>query len=164
MEAEKKESVEKERGKTFTRVVVGLGIVVVALVIFQAGIFVGYRRAAFSYGWGERYYDTFVGRGGPMGMPAFDRELNSNGTVGKIVTMSLPTIFISGTDNAERQVVLTDDTQIRRFRDALIPKDLSVGELVVVIGEPNQKGQIEATLIRVLPPPPTASSTLPSGH
>ena len=42
----------------------GIGFTLIILLIFQAGIFIGYRKAAFSYRWGENHYQTF---GGPRG-------------------------------------------------------------------------------------------------
>jgi hypothetical protein len=51
----------------------------------------------------------------------------------------------------EKIIVLQDSTDIRRFRDVIKSSDLKVDDNIVVIGEPNAKGQIEAKLVRVMP-------------
>lgn len=137
-----------------------IGTVVVALVIFQAGIFVGFHKAAYSYGWGERYYKTFGERGehgrrGMMDPYRMGRGLsNSHGTIGEIISIALPTIIIEDQDRIEKTVVLMDDTMIRSFRNELQPSELRVGDSVVIIGAPNEQAQIEARLIRIMPPIP----------
>jgi hypothetical protein len=146
------------------KILCAIGTVIVALVIFQAGIFVGYHKAAYSYGWGERYYKTFGERGergmrggrehsfgimdaGRMGMSLS----NSHGTIGKIISVALPTIIIEDQDRIEKTVVLTNDTLLRSFRDEIRATDLKVGDSVVIIGAPNEQAQIEARLIRIMP-------------
>lgn len=139
-----------------------IGTVVVALVIFQAGIFVGYHKAAYSFGWGDRYYKTFGERGGHErvhpGMMDFGRMggglSNSHGTVGKIISIALPTIIVEDQDRIEKTVLLTNDTMLRSFRDEIRAADLKVGDSVVIIGAPNEQAQIEARLIRIMPPIP----------
>ena len=138
---------------TFKGILYGIGIVVLALLIFQAGMFVGFRRAEFSYRWGDTYYRTFGGRPGGMMMGMHtDRDFpNTHGVIGKIVKISLPIIVISGNDKIEKSVVIGNDTQIVQFRSELKPSDLTVGEYVVVVGAPNDASQIDAELIRVVP-------------
>jgi hypothetical protein len=45
------------------------------------------------------------------------------------------------------------DTEIRRFKDVIQLNDLKVNEPIVVIGEPNDSGQIIAKFIRMMPFP-----------
>ncbi|MFA6445928.1 MAG: hypothetical protein WCW14_01605 [Candidatus Paceibacterota bacterium] len=149
----------------FTKIVYIIAAIVIILFIFQAGVFVGYRKASFSYNLGDNYYQTF---GGPRGGPMMDRGprgeefINSHGSVGKIIQISLPTIIVSEPNGVEKIITIDDDTTVRRFREELKPTDLSINDMVVIIGSPDKKGQIDASLIRLLPPPPmnvTASST-----
>ena len=135
----------------------GIAIIVAALLIFQAGVFVGFHKAGFSYRWGEDYYRTFGGqrkifkgpqRGEPNEFPAV------HGSAGKIIKITLPTIVIEDKDKIEKIIVIKDGTVIRRFRDEIKPTDLKVDDSVVVIGSPNDKSEIEARLIRLMPPPP----------
>ncbi len=146
--------------KVFKTILWGLGILIVALFIFQAGMAVGFHRAEFSYRWGDNYYRTFGGHPGNfMIRVPHDREFpNAHGTIGKIIKVDLPIILISDRENVEKAVAIASTTEIRRFRDAIAPTDLSVGEFAVVIGSPNEKGQINAELIRLLPEPPVGES------
>lgn len=139
-----------------TRVLIGIGIVIVALLIFQAGIFVGYHKAGFSYRWGENYFRTFgKPRGGFMGMGMMENRFPSaNGISGKIIKVNLPSIVIEEQANVERVAVITSGTIIRKFREEIKPQDLKVGDSVVVVGSPDNNAQIEAKLIRIIPPPP----------
>ena len=147
------------QSKTTRRTLGIIGTVFVALVIFQAGVFVGYRRAAFSYHWGDKYERTFGGRdrggmmGGGMGRMGFPREdfTNANGAVGKIITIHLPTIVLADRDGIEKIILIKSDTIIRHFRDMLTPADLKLGDEIIVVGAPNDSGQVEAKLIRIMP-------------
>ncbi|MDD4989277.1 MAG: hypothetical protein PHV42_02525 [Candidatus Pacebacteria bacterium] len=135
----------------------GICIAIIALLIFQAGIFVGFKKAEFSEQLGENYYQAFgTSSRGPVG---FFREdiAGGHGASGKIVRINLPTLVISNSDNTEKVIIITDDTLIRRFRDQIAATDIKVGDLAIVLGEPDTKGQISAKLIRLLPPPPSLS-------
>lgn len=135
-------------------------IILAALAIFQAGIFVGFHKAKFSYGLGNNYYQTFgdfrgaipgrIGEIMPRGL--FHEEVSTaHGVAGKIISVSLPTIIVEGRDNIEKIISINDDTQIREFRNTIRPEGLKVGDQVIVIGDPNNQSQIEAELIRVVP-------------
>jgi|SRR3989344_4521504 len=143
------------QSKVPKKILYGIGIAVIALVIFQAGVFVGYHKAAFSYRWGDNYYRTF---GEPQ--KRFGREFprggfsDAHGATGKIIKIDLPTFVVQGQDNIEKIVVIKNDTAIRRSRNAAQQTDLKIDDFVVVIGSPNDQGQIEAKLIRLMPPPP----------
>ena len=41
--------------KKFNTLVYGFLVAVIALLIFQAGVFVGFHKASFSYRWGDNY-------------------------------------------------------------------------------------------------------------
>ena len=56
--------------------------------------------------------------------------------------------------NLEKTVVVTELTEIREFRDTIQVSELTVGDFIVVLGTPNEEGQVEAKLIRTVPPPP----------
>jgi hypothetical protein len=154
------------KSKAFMRILYVLGGIVVALAIFQAGVFVGYRKASFSLGLGNNYYRAFGGhdRRAPFGLAPDDEFSEGHGAIGRIVRVSLPSFVVATPDNLEKTVVITGDTAIRRFRDAATPNDLKVDQYVVVLGSPNSQSQIEAKLIRLLPPPPPSpgSTSQPS--
>ena len=149
------------KSKTIHGIIIGIVTVLVVLVIFQAGMFVGYHKARFANQFGENYYRNFGEPGsGMMGgmMRGFgDRDLPSgHGAIGKIVRLSLPTITVAGSDNLEKTILLTDDTVIRKLRSSIKATDLKIDDFIVVIGSPNDTGQVIAKLIRLMPTPPVA--------
>ena len=66
-----------------------------------------------------------------------------------------------GWDNVEKSVLITDDTEIREFRNLIKPEDLKVNDLVIVIGSPNNTGEIQAKLIRLMPANMMGTTTTP---
>lgn len=136
-----------------------LGVIVLALV-FSAGIGIGYRKANFSYQWGDNYHKMF---GGPsqgfmrqmpppleqMGMR--DEFINPHGTAGSVIKVDGANLIIKGNDNIEKTILVSDKTVIRSGRQDIKAADLKVGDMTVTIGEPNDQGQINAKLIRVFP-------------
>ena len=63
-------------------------------------------------------------------------------------------MVISGQDNAEKIIIVGADTVIEKFREKIKLDGMAVDDTVVVIGEPNNEGKIEAKLIRIMPTPP----------
>ena len=124
----------------------------VALLIFQAGMFTGERRAAFTYGTGAAYYNVFERPDRGSGFHEGFSE--AHGAAGQIVSISLPTFIVKSRDNTEKVVLIDSGTEIRRFHESATSTDLALNDFVVVIGEPNSKAQVAAKLIRILPPPP----------
>lgn len=145
---------EFAKSQTFRGIIIGVLVVVVALLIFQAGTFVGYRKAAFSYHFGDNYYRAFGDRGPkPFNIPLRGGLVGAHGTVGKVVSIDLPTFVVADRGNVEKIVLINNDTVIRHFDGTITPDNLKVDDFTVVLGSPNDNSQIEATLIRVLPPP-----------
>ncbi len=140
--------------KNITKILFGLGAFIVVLFVFQAGIEIGYRKASFSYGFGDNYHRIFgEPERGFMMREGMMRGgfLETNGATGKIVKISLPTLVVSGLDNVEKVVLIKNDTEVRQFRNDIKASDLKVNDIVVVLGSPNTSSQIEAKLIRVMP-------------
>lgn len=141
-----------------TKKVIKIGVVVVlALVIFQAGQLVGLKRAEFSFRMADNYYTNFDSRFDrkgamrPMGMMNERPFTESHGAAGKIIKISLPTITVSTPDNFEKTIYISSSTLIREFREVVASSSLKIDDLVVVVGEPTENGQIRAKLIRVMP-------------
>jgi len=149
---------ESRRFKTIITIIV---VLVGALVIFQVGVFVGYRKAVFSEGLGDNYYRAFSPREKGMVGRGFEGDgiPGGHGAVGKVIKTSSSTLIVEGPDNIEKQVFLTDSTLFRRFKESILVEDIKVGDYVIVIGSPNKNGQVEAGLIRLIPPPPQNAST-----
>ncbi|MFA6534293.1 MAG: hypothetical protein WCT37_03930 [Patescibacteria group bacterium] len=144
------------QSKAFKTVNVCLVGLIVFLLIFGTGMAVGFRKAAFSFKWGENYHNNFGGPpGGMMGEFRGRDLIDAHGVAGTIIKIDGNSLVIAGQNNVETIVLLTDKTVINQLRENIQPADLRVDENIVVIGEPNDQGQIEAKLIRVLPPLPT---------
>ena len=146
------------KSKTVVVVIAVLFGLALLLGTFSVGMAVGYRKAKFSYAWGDNYHRNF---GGPRG--GFIREFNldldgkdfigAHGTFGQVISISESELVVRGKDNVEKIIVVNGDTDIRRFKDSIELKDMRVDEPIVVIGEPDDLGKIEAKFIRVLPIP-----------
>lgn len=149
------------QSKLVTGILVGIGITIAVLLVFQAGIVVGTRKATFSYHSGERYFrGAFGGRPGMMPGIGPDGFFEAHGAAGKIISVHLPTFVIEGPDQTEKVVLINDGTSIRRFRDIVRPSELRVDDFAVVIGAPNDQAQVVAKLIRLMPAPPTGTPFL----
>lgn len=142
----------------FTKILIIIGLLLALLVVFQAGVYIGVRKAELSFSMGDNYYRA-IGVGefprGPLGEELSD----SDGASGKILSVNLPT-FIVEDQNGEKIITTNNQTTIRLLRSATSSTAITPGESVIVIGEPNSNGEIEATFIRLLPPLPP----MPSGN
>jgi len=145
----------------YSRLVGILGVLLVALIIFWAGTAVGYREAVFSHQWDDNYAVEFGGSHSPFlpGMDGDDSSLNSHGAFGQIVAVRMPEFTVKGPAEAEKDIIVEDGTIIRYFHGQASTSELVPGETVVVIGEPDNQGRIQASLIRIVPPAPASSST-----
>ena len=134
-----------------------LGVLIIASLIFQVGVSVGFHKASFGRDWGENYGRNFGmmrgGDQGPLGGRMMNQENfpNAHGTVGKIIKTELPTIIVQDKDGTEKVVLIKDDTSIRSMKADMKGSDLKVDDFIVVVGSPNTTGQIEAKLIRIMP-------------
>ena len=144
------------QSKKFKMALFILGALVILLLTFKAGMFVGYKKAGFSRLWGDNYYRTFGGHKERSKMDFSLRERdfsNAHGAAGKIIKIELPEFMLADRDGVEKIIVIKDTTEIRRFRETIKPTDLKIDDFAVAIGSPNDKAEIEAKFIRLLPAP-----------
>jgi len=147
------------KSKAYMITALSLAVIAVAVLIFGAGMYAGYRKARFSYQWGENYHMNFGGsRGGMMRDFGGKDLIDSHGASGQIIKIDGSVIIIKGQDGVEKSILIKDDTTIRRFRETIKLNDLKVNDYIVIIGSPNNSGQIEAKFLRMMP---TASSSMP---
>lgn len=135
-----------------------LGSLVVVLAVFQLGMYVGFKKAGFSYRWADNYQRSF---GMPRG--GFWREvegrdfMGGHGVSGKVIKVEGNIIYVTGSDNIEKVVSTNETTRIVKAREVINITNLKVDDQIVVIGSPSDNGVIEAKMIRVfggnLPPP-----------
>lgn len=140
-------------------IIVGLLAIIVIVLVFGLGVLVGERKAKFSYRWAENYHRMFAGpKVGFLGnwrmppLPPLDEFIEGHGTVGEIIKIEGNNLVVKGRGNIEKVIVVTEKTVIKLGRGDIKVSDLKVGDIIVIIGSPNDKGQIEAKLIRVFPP------------
>ncbi len=142
---------------SFRGILIGIGIVVAVLIIFQVGVSVGIRKATFGHRLGDNFERNFkdprLGKFGFRNDSIGMNMLSGHGAVGKIVSIELPLVVVAGPDALEKTIVITKDTEIRQFRNVITKEDLVVGSYVVVLGTPNDVGQIDAKLVRLVPAP-----------
>jgi hypothetical protein len=100
----------------FRKVMLVLGGVVVFLLVFQAGQFIGFRKASFSYRSGDNYYRAFGGgrdnewgergmMGGMRGMFQGDFP-GAHGAVGKVLSVQGASFIMETPDGVERSVLM----------------------------------------------------------
>jgi len=155
MEGKNSEGGKKKPQKDLLKwVIVGTIIFVYSVCVFGMGMFVGGMKAKFSYRWAENYHRNFGGpsngfmSGGRMSPPN-NEFIDGHGIFGQIIKIGDSDFVINGQDNVEKMIILDKDTTIIVGRQTITKTDLKIGEQVVVIGSPNNQGQIEARLIRV---------------
>jgi hypothetical protein len=152
-------SQEKQSNKKINRdilklVIIGLVAFAVIVLIFGAGIVVGGMTAKFSYRWAESYHKNFAGpQGGFFGdwrkMPPMPGEfIEGHGAFGKIIEIEDSSFVVEGRDDVEKIIIMGEDTIIKREMET-VEDGLKLDEYVVIIGSPNEQGQIEAKLIRI---------------
>ena len=126
------------------------------MLVFCLGVFVGTKRADFSFRWADEYHRNF---GGPQGgffgdFMGMERQFpNANGSFGQIIKIdnNVLTVKDNDGDNTEKTILVNDKTSIVYQKNNIKLSDLKVDDNIVVVGEPNSDGQIAAKLIRVMP-------------
>ncbi|MEZ7820909.1 MAG: hypothetical protein QMB51_01215 [Patescibacteria group bacterium] len=168
MENNNKNSIITElfNSKPFIIIIISTASLILLLLAFKLGVFVGFEKAKFSCMWNNNYNKNFDGpRGQKNGFqPPFSMNgeglpmMDSRGLFGEVIKIDNNSLTIKDKDDVEKIVVITDKTTIREFKKDIKITDLKIDEKVVIVGEPNSSGQIEARLIRVLPEPKNSNS------
>lgn len=141
------------QSKLFRGVIVGVGICTIALIIFAGGVAIGGRKALFACKWNENYNRNFGGRAGffpPEPPPFRGHMVGAHGVLGSIVSVLEDSIVVQGKDGIERNIMISDDTNIRRDNAKADRNALKIGDAVMVFGEPDDSGRIKAVMIRIL--------------
>jgi hypothetical protein len=144
--------------KIFSRSLKALEVLMIVIIIFSAGMITGFNKASFGNNWNKNYQENFgmgYSRGNITNMMKVNNGLfpNAHGTIGKIINIQLPNIIVQDKDGTEKVIVIDNDTGIEKIKDFIKVKDLQLDDFVVVVGSPNDQGQIEAKFIRVVPSP-----------
>lgn len=116
--------------------------VIIAFAVFQTGVFVGLRQARFMNHFGDNYMKNIPG---------------GHGAIGKVISVASSTLVVSDA-NIEKIVTITPETKIARHRDTATTSDIKIGDAIVVIGEPDESGKVNARFIRLMPFMPHAKN------
>jgi hypothetical protein len=143
--------------RLFKIIILTIAGAIILVFVFGLGVFVGTKRADFSFKWAEEYHRNFGGpQGGFLGnFTGVDKEFsNANGSFGQIIKIdqATGTLTIKDANNVEKNILVNSKTTIIYQRKNLKISDLKVDDHIVVIGDPTNNGQIQAELIRVMPP------------
>lgn len=142
------------KSKKFKIAAIVVGIIIAELVIFSGGVAVGFKKARFSYQWGEHYERNFM-KPSRQGFPGFMNEMkgkglrNAHGLSGNIISITDSNIVIKDQDGNEDTIVIADKTLIKSRGTDLKLSDLKAGDRVVILGRPSDNGVVSADLIRV---------------
>lgn len=149
------------KSKVLMWVLVCLAGIAVLAGVFQLGVSIGERKAQHFNRWNENYARNF----GPQGMmgPGWGWEMmkgpqpfgqpmlpGGHGVFGKVLSTDGDKFVIQGQDNVEQSVLVTSSTAIRIGNSAATIGDIKADQDVSVFGRPNDQGQIEAKLIRLM--------------
>ena len=128
-------------------------LLIILLFVFKLGVYVGQKKAEFSYRWGENYHRVF---GGPQ--TGFFQDfvggdfIQGHGTAGTILKTDKTALVVKTSNNVEKTFTLSGSTVIRRGAQTVSEHDIQVGQNIVIIGSPKDDGTIEAEFIRILDP------------
>jgi len=143
-------SSQTPHSRIFKIVVTLLAELILLIGVFSLGMNVGFKKAGFTYDWSQNYSNNFGGRLTPIQAPPNSQLFNAHGLDGTILTIDKGSIILKDEDGNEKTVDVSAQTTIRQNFKNITAADLKTGEEIVVIGEPNPRGQIEAKLIRAL--------------
>ncbi len=130
------------------RLLIALGVLALAFLLFMGGMFAGYRRARFEYRlpgpWGMHTLPHMLIRGG-------------HGAIGTLKAAALPTLTLIARDGSSQKIVVASTTLIRNEWGDASTSALVPGAAIIVIGDSADaatSSAIQARFIRILPPPP----------
>jgi len=136
------------------------------IIVFHVGEEFGYKKAELMDNMSDNYYRAF-GPGDPHKMGAFgylfDDQTGTHGVAGKVISISSSTILVEDKGGIEKTVITDDDTIIKKQRTTITTNDIKPNDFIIVIGSPTTNGEIDAKIIRTLPPPHTDTSITATG-
>jgi hypothetical protein len=148
------------QSETYSKLIKVLAVLFVVLIIFATGMYAGYSKAEFVYNWRNNYTRSINDPLSPFAPFEHDMDdTNPHGAIGTIVSTNFPSFIVKGPHQAEEIVVVGSSTMVRNMRAPTSTDILRPGEQVIVIGQPDQSGRIQATFVRVMPKPPQFSTS-----
>ncbi|MFI5260665.1 MAG: hypothetical protein ACHQU0_02630 [Candidatus Paceibacteria bacterium] len=130
------------------RLAVGiLGSLFLAALIFHAGVVVGSHQGFAREGqFGRGFRPPFFPGG--FEMPhGFIQD--GHGAVGAVTAITLPTLVLQTREGTSQTIVVGTSTVLRSMDGPGVPT-LSVGDTIIVLGEPDDQNRVHAAFIRIL--------------
>ncbi len=143
------------KSKTFIWTTVILAELILLIAVFDLGIHVALHKARYTDSWARNYGKNFgdsrmFGRL-PTASPEHDGDfMPAHGLAGTIISLDKNNLTLKSVDNVEKTVLVSASTIIRMNFQNLQAADLKPGQEVVIIGSPNDNGQIDAKIIRII--------------
>lgn len=131
------------------KILLVIGIVLIAVLIFHAGVVVGSHR---HFRGGEEQRFGFRPAPGMivMHMPRGFIE-GGHGTVGTVEQTATSSLTVRMRDGSTATILLKQGTVIRDLDGDASSSVIMAGQSIIVLGVPNDDGTISADLIRVVP-------------
>ncbi len=128
------------------------GSLFILLFTFQAGMFVGVKKASFYNRIGEKYFREVNGNTeNLMSGTRRDDFGNNYGAIGKVIQVNLPQIIVEDQGGIDKTITVSTSTSIRSGKKSLSPADVKVDNYVVIFGPNTDDSIINARLVRILP-------------
>lgn len=134
---------------TLKPILIILCVILLSFSMFQLGINIGSNRGRFACNWAKNYQNNFGGPQRGFGIMPEKPFIDGHGIFGEIIKIDNSDIIINDRNNIEKVIKITNDTSINNFESKAKITDLKVGDRIMVIGDPNNQGQIDAKLIRI---------------
>ena len=129
-----------------------LTVLIILIVVFNLGMYVGYKQAMFSDNWGRNYEHNFILPPVPTVANLMHHDMRPGfGIFGQVLRENSDGLVIVGKDKIEQVVTIDDDVVIHSGDTLIKLTDIALNDKILVFGKPNDKGQIEAKFIRVFP-------------
>jgi hypothetical protein len=143
----------KNNHQTIKKIILICLFFIFTFLIFSLGILVGETKARFYYSWLGNYNNNF--RGPKMGFENFKNFpprfnlMHGYGLFGEVIEIGYNDLVLKDENGIEKIIILRDNTLIKRNFSSIKKDDLKNGDKIMVIGSPNDQGQVEAKFIRV---------------
>lgn len=143
----------KNNYKTIKKIILICLILVFIFLIFSLGVLVGETKARFYYSWLGNYHNNF--RGPKMNFKDFENFppqfnlMRGHGLFGEIIQIKDNDLVLKDENGIEKVIILSDNTLIKKNFLNLTKENLKNGDKIMVIGSPNDQGQVEAKFIRI---------------
>ncbi len=131
-----------------------LFLIVFGFAMFQFGTNLGSNRGRFACNWAKNYQNNFGGPRFGFGQDQpFNDFVDGHGIFGEIIKINKTDIVVTSKEGVEKIINISDKTIIKSFEKDITIENLKLNDRLMIIGDPNDQGQIDAKLIRIFNKP-----------